>query len=222
MTILRSGDSGGSVKELQELLREAGFTLREAEFGRRTEATVKKFQKICGIDDDGVVGPITWNMIDKYIQSDFVCLPDGLPGIYKYFGSDPKDRDKWGTREMIQMIKDLGSVANAMGVEIGVGDISLRIGGPFTNYKDPNEVDHGSHKSGKDVDIRPLRKDGKRVGVTCKNKGAYDGEITYKIVKEGINIGFSLVLFNDPEIYKALKEVKYYRNHNNHLHMRIL
>lgn len=42
--------------------------------------------------------------------------------------------------------------------KIGIGNVSLAGGGKFKS--------HISHKDGLQVDIRPLRKDGKNVGVT--------------------------------------------------------
>ncbi len=49
------------VKELQELLDADGFSIElDGLFGRQTEAAVKTFQREQGLDDDGVVGPLTW------------------------------------------------------------------------------------------------------------------------------------------------------------------
>jgi hypothetical protein len=50
-----------SVKELQQLLNDDGFTLDvDGLFGRDTEGAVKRFQREQGLDDDGIVGPLTW------------------------------------------------------------------------------------------------------------------------------------------------------------------
>lgn len=46
--------------------------------------------------------------------------------------------------------------------KFGIGDISLAGGG--------NHPDHESHEKGVDVDVRPLRKDGKHTPVTWKDK----------------------------------------------------
>lgn len=49
------------VKELQAELNKEGFSLDvDGLFGRDTEAAVKRFQGEHGLDDDGVVGPLTW------------------------------------------------------------------------------------------------------------------------------------------------------------------
>lgn len=58
-SMLRKGDHGVSVAELQRLLGIAhdGF------FGPMTEAAVKQFQKSHGLAVDGLVGPATWRAI---------------------------------------------------------------------------------------------------------------------------------------------------------------
>lgn len=49
------------VKGLQAELNKEGFSLDvDGLFGRDTEAAVKRFQREHGLDDDGVVGPLTW------------------------------------------------------------------------------------------------------------------------------------------------------------------
>jgi hypothetical protein len=56
-----SPDLQGEVKELQQELRKEGFEVDvDGQFGRDTEAAVKSFQREHGLDDDGVVGAITW------------------------------------------------------------------------------------------------------------------------------------------------------------------
>ena len=58
---LKMGSTGSYVEVLQKQLSTKGFTLRiDGEFGPLTDAYVRQFQKISGIDDDGIVGPITW------------------------------------------------------------------------------------------------------------------------------------------------------------------
>jgi hypothetical protein len=51
----------GAVKQLQELLNQDGFPIEvDGLFGRNTESAVKRFQREQSLDDDGIVGPLTW------------------------------------------------------------------------------------------------------------------------------------------------------------------
>lgn len=62
--IVRLGFSGGSVKELQKLLNQNGYTLDEdGVFGNNTLAAVKDYQTKNGLDVDGVVGEKTWGTL---------------------------------------------------------------------------------------------------------------------------------------------------------------
>lgn len=59
---LRRGDSGETVRQLQELLRSAGYFDAAATgfFASLTESGVKAFQRDQGLSVDGIVGETTW------------------------------------------------------------------------------------------------------------------------------------------------------------------
>ena len=61
MKTLRYGDTGSEVKTLQTALngRGAGLTV-DGDFGAKTRDAVKKFQRLNGLEDDGIAGPKTW------------------------------------------------------------------------------------------------------------------------------------------------------------------
>lgn len=59
--MLRKGDSGPSVKELQQLLA----ITADSQFGPKTEAAVKEFQTRKGLTADGLVGPKTWEALGR-------------------------------------------------------------------------------------------------------------------------------------------------------------
>ena len=65
--VLRKGDKGEAVKEVQERLITAGYDLgrwgADGDFGAKTKAAVKKFQREKKITVDGVVGPQTWSKL---------------------------------------------------------------------------------------------------------------------------------------------------------------
>lgn len=58
--MLRKGDSGASVRELQKLLK----ITADGNFGPNTEKAVKKFQAAHGLVSDGLVGPRTWKELE--------------------------------------------------------------------------------------------------------------------------------------------------------------
>ncbi|MFH8663023.1 peptidoglycan-binding protein [Streptomyces afghaniensis] len=60
----RRGSKGNAVREVQCILNEwAGRQILtvDGDFGERTEAWVKEFQRGWQIKDDGIVGPVTWD-----------------------------------------------------------------------------------------------------------------------------------------------------------------
>ena len=66
---LRKGSEGEYVVLLQTKLIQKGYDLgkwgADGKFGSATETAVKQFQKDHGLTDDGIVGPKTWNILDK-------------------------------------------------------------------------------------------------------------------------------------------------------------
>ncbi len=59
--VLRQGDTGSAVVQLQTLLTRAGdSTSPDGSFGPATQAAVVAFQRSHGLAGDGVVGPLTW------------------------------------------------------------------------------------------------------------------------------------------------------------------
>ena len=71
-TILNIGDSGDSVKDLQEKLIKLGYSCgkhgADGDFGNDTYQAVRKFQKDCGIGVDGIAGYGTITALNKAID----------------------------------------------------------------------------------------------------------------------------------------------------------
>lgn len=65
---LRRGDSGADVRELQQLLQQAGHDPGgvDGSFGPQTEAAVKAFQTARSLTADGIVGPLTRSALAVY------------------------------------------------------------------------------------------------------------------------------------------------------------
>lgn len=65
--VLKFGDKGSDVKEVQKTLRTLGYYQPAADgyFGRKTEQAVINFQQASDIAADGIVGPQTLNALQK-------------------------------------------------------------------------------------------------------------------------------------------------------------
>jgi N-acetylmuramoyl-L-alanine amidase len=70
---IKVGDSGSFVREIQEDLLKAGFSLpiygADGTFGSETERAVMKFQKKHGLTVDGLVGPKTLDKLNEILSS---------------------------------------------------------------------------------------------------------------------------------------------------------
>ena len=62
---LKSGSNGDNVEALQILLNGRGYScgIADGEFGSKTVAAVKKFQKAEKLTQDGIVGAMTWTAL---------------------------------------------------------------------------------------------------------------------------------------------------------------
>lgn len=93
--------------------------------------------------------------------------------------------------------------------KFGVGDISLAGGMPHK--------DHKTHRSGLEVDVRPLRKDGLQLPVTWR-QDEYDEEGTERFI--GLFRLFApvvLIYFNDPGIPFVTRMPR----HDDHFHVKL-
>jgi peptidoglycan hydrolase-like protein with peptidoglycan-binding domain len=69
MPMLREGDSGPSVRQLQEALNKNGAKLDvDGQFGPLTRAEVERYQRAKNLDADGIVGPKTWGALAQTQQ----------------------------------------------------------------------------------------------------------------------------------------------------------
>ncbi len=178
----------------------------------RTQDAIIVFQRVAVRipTPDGRVDPQgrTWRMLagdQGQTTPAFVALPGDASEYYIYTQSSKV----FGTPATILSIKSLAAkVKGALGLRIGIGDISYQNGG----HMPP----HDSHTRGVDVDIRPLRSDSKEERVTI-HENEYSRENTKRLVElvsEDTNL--KSILFNDSKI----AGVKQWAGHDNHLHVR--
>jgi murein endopeptidase len=93
--------------------------------------------------------------------------------------------------------------------KLGFGNISRR---------DGVKTDHGGHRKGLEIDIRPIRKDRRHEPVT-RFSPQYDRAETSKLVSIIWKTGnVSLIYFNDPFVARVTP----YPDHDNHLHVEVL
>lgn len=70
---IRRGSTGSDVVYCQELLIKLNYDLSpygaDGKFGAKTESAVKAFQKSQDLKADGIVGPMTWDALEKAAES---------------------------------------------------------------------------------------------------------------------------------------------------------
>lgn len=177
-----------------------------------TVKAIKSFQSRFTSSPDGRVDA-GGGTLKKLNREPLVLLPQTGYGYYPYGKSDTTKR-QWGTANTIKTIVDTAMWFNwgYPDALVGVGDISFEFGG----YMKP----HSTHQEGLNVDVRPCRKDNNQVGVLYTDTTNYDQEKTLFLIElflEDKNV--EKVLFNDPDIRKAIKNVSWCKNHDDHFHV---
>tara|TARA_Y100000310_G_C20578688_1_gene761837 strand:- start:75 stop:992 length:918 start_codon:yes stop_codon:yes gene_type:complete len=67
---IKKGDTGTDVLLCQQFLSQKGYSvLADGIFGAGTETKVKQFQLDNSLQDDGIVGPKTWELLSKIVNS---------------------------------------------------------------------------------------------------------------------------------------------------------
>ena len=151
----------------------------------------------------------TWGEVSTSPGSDPLdtALPASGPGFYcKNPGR------QYGRKETLRAVTTIAAEwqrRHPNGPRIGITDISLRGGGPMSPHK--------SHQRGTDVDIRPVRNDGKDEPVNF-TMPVYSRQLTQELVdliKNNPVVQVSRVFFNDPQV----KGVSPLAGHHDHMHV---
>jgi murein endopeptidase len=123
---------------------------------------------------------------------------------------------RWGTDELVRLLLRVASeyaAAHPNAPRLGIGDLSLRHGGPFGPV-------HMTHQKGLDADVYYPRRDGKERPPLRVSQ--IDRRLAQELVDRFVAAGASLVYvgpntgFTGP---RGVVEVLW--NHDNHLHVRI-
>jgi hypothetical protein len=94
-----------------------------------------------------------------------------------------------------------------------IGQISKEGGGDF-------RPQHQSHRTGLDIDVRPVRKDGQNLGVDISESQYHRALTTELIDLWWRNAPVQLVYFNDPTVVNAGLST-HLGGHNDHFHVRV-
>lgn len=132
------------------------------------------------------------------------------PGIFGYYPASKR----WGTAATVAALNEVGRIwllrHPSPHPRVPVGDISLRGGGDIDG--------HASHETGRDVDLRPIRGDGKEGPIKWWDS-AYSGGLTQELIDiiycNGV-VRVKVIGFNDPQRQGCVN----WDNHDNHLHVR--
>lgn len=178
--------------------------------GPNTIAAIIAFQKTFLSHPDGRVDPggATWRRLSRRSAVSLVQLPQ-MSGFGYYSYSDALRQ--FGTSKAIQTVKDVAGQlrSNLPNVLLGIGDISFANGGTMQP--------HHTHRDGREIDIRPLRKDKKHLPVTIFDVN-YSRDLTKLLVENLLtHSNVKSILFNDSQI----KGVTPWPGHDNHLHVHI-
>jgi Penicillin-insensitive murein endopeptidase len=147
-----------------------------------------------------------------------VLLPVRGPGYYTY---NPDTQEppggplrRWGTARLVREVLTVAAWwadAHPDAPRLGVGDLALKGGGPFTS-------DHASHQNGLDVDIRLPRADGVEGPAS---PATYDRALTQQLVDHLVAQGATLVLIGPSlDLTGPAGVVVRWPNHDDHLHVR--
>lgn len=89
---IRRGAKGPAVVAMQGLLRQHGFDIEaDGKFGAQTAEALKAFQKVNGLDADGVCGTLTW-----------IALEMGIPDAEMQPEPPPKTWDEMTLEERVE------------------------------------------------------------------------------------------------------------------------
>jgi peptidoglycan hydrolase-like protein with peptidoglycan-binding domain len=229
------GSKGGVVRGLQErlvalgLLTKAQVATGAGTFGKLTREALIKFQLDNSITPSGILTDVTYNLLHKVAPKPKAVaagpntevdtlLPERGEG-FRTFLREPEGATQFGTARMINFLIDLAHewLLRHPEVSIQYGHISRKGGGPFFSTKNPGKLAHQTHRNGRNVDIRPIRKDN-LMAATDINQANYDPARTKELVlliKE--KHPGAVIYFNDPKLL-ALGLTKKVTGHHNHLH----
>ena len=141
-----------------------------------------------------------------------VLLPESGTGFVT--NNRGNDEFQFGQQSTIDAALRVGEAWDGLHLNhpFSIGQISKKGGGPMAG--------HVSHQTGLDVDVRPMRLDGKNKEVTIFEP-QYDRAQTTELIKLWwLKAPVLAVFFNDPTVIAAGLSIKV-ENHHHHFHARL-
>ncbi|HSE16396.1 MAG TPA: peptidoglycan-binding protein [Pyrinomonadaceae bacterium] len=232
------GSKGGVVLPMQKLLvgakklTQAQLNTGPGTFGENTRKALITFQLDNNLEPNGILTDETYRQLYKVALPKKTVptgnntevntvLPERGEG-FRTFLREPEGATQFGTQLAINALIDLARSWFLIHPEVPIqyGHISRKGGGPFFSTVNPGKLAHQSHKDGRTVDIRPIRKDNV-MAATDFNNSTYDPVRTKELVmlirEKHPKVD---IIFNDPKFVKA-KLSRPFKGHDNHLHVRL-
>jgi len=232
---VRRDSQGGVVLPVQQRLVRTGdlkpeeLTTESARLGPLTEEALRDFQSDHNLEPTGILTAATYRALYKTKLSSVpttsstgidVNLPESGEGFRTFLREG--GATQFGTQKTITALLDLARAWFQKHPEcpIQFGHISRKGGGPFFSTVNPGKLAHQTHKDGRTVDIRPIRKDNK-ILPTETSVAQYDPVRTKELVvmirerHAGVDI-----IFNDRALNRA-GLTRNFTGHHDHLHVRL-
>ncbi len=235
---IKFGSKGGLVLPMQNRLVKAGkltqadLNTGQGTFGQKTQNALITFQMDNSLEPSGILTDETYRLLYKIALETKpaptgdnvavnVLLPERGDG-FRTFLREPGGATQFGTQLAINALIDLAATWFLIHPEVPLqyGHISRKGGGPFFSTVKPGKLAHKSHKDGRTVDVRPIRKDNIMAATDIHN-AEYDPVKTRELV-ELIRKKHPKadIIFNDPKCIKA-KLTRPLKDHDNHLHVQL-
>jgi len=233
------GSKGGVVLPMQKRLvaakklTQAQLNTGPGTFGDLTRKALITFQLDNSLEPNGILTDETYRQLYKVALAKTAfptgnntevdtLLPERGEG-FQTFLREPGGATQFGTQLAINALMDLAKSWFLIHPEVPIqfGHISRKGGGPFFSTVNPGKLAHETHKDGRTVDIRPIRKDNKMASTNFRESD-YDPVRTRELVmlirEKHPKVD---IIFNDPKFLKA-KLSRKFKGHDDHLHVRLL
>jgi len=233
------GSKGGVVLPMQKRLvaakklTQAQLNTGPGTFGDLTRKALITFQLDNNLEPNGILTDETYRQLYKVALAKTAVptgnntevdtlLPERGEG-FQTFLREPGGATQFGTQLAINALMDLAKSWFLIHPEVPIqfGHISRKGGGPFFSTVNPGKLAHETHKDGRTVDIRPIRKDNKMASTNFRESD-YDPVRTRELVmlirEKHPKVD---IIFNDPKFLKA-KLSRKFKGHDDHLHVRLL